>query len=469
LHGLLTSPATRWFSLTTENFDLALDDEVREFLYDSTSRMLAYFASAQSGFAVSVHEIYLDLVAFGTGVLQVLPDKTGRLRFTARQLANFYMTEDENGLIIETFRRFEDTAFNLMRMFDRPGDVLSEAIKTSAGREPNRDQKFSVVHAVYRRFQRDFRLANGANMPWASVYFEEKAGTVIREGGFRENPYLTPRWSKAPEEVFGRSPAITVLPTIKVINQMERTTLVAGEQAVHPPLNVPANGVEGPIRTAPGSLNYYRTGTSQFAAPLITGANPRIGQEMIQEKAAVIERAFFLDALKLPELDRMTAEEVITRRQQGLLTASPVLSRLQAELLRPVVERTFAWMRRNRRLSPLPEGLRRARMKVEFQSPMAQSQKASETGAILTAMQSSTPFITVNPNVMDNYDEDLAVRAIWEQSNADPTLLRPLEEVRARRQQRQQAEQAAQQVALAGGAAAAAKDAAAAGKDVRGG
>ena len=45
--------------------------------------------------------------------------------------------------------------------------------------------------------------------------------------------------------------------------------------------------------------------------------------------------------LRLPELDRMTAEEVITGRNLGLIMASPALSRLRIEPLDPAVIRVF--------------------------------------------------------------------------------------------------------------------------------
>ena len=289
---------------------------------------------------------------------------------------------------------------------------------------------------------------------------------MVRVGGFRRNPFLTPRWAKAPEETFGRSPAIQMLPSIKMINQMARTVIAAAQQAVHPPMLVPANGVEGPVRTAPGSITYTRAGTGQRPEPLLTGVNPRLGQDMIDSVAAQIEKAFFLDALKLPELDRMTAEEVITRRQQGLLTASPVISRLNSELLSVAVIRVYDWMRSTRRLGEVPDGVNRARLKIDFRSPMAQSQKATEGGAVLQAIQSMVPVINADPESFLIIDSDKTNRFLWESANAPPDLLRSVEEVSSIREQRAQQQQLEQQVALAGGAAAAAKDAAAAGRDV---
>ena len=468
LHGLLTNPATRWYSLVTEDFDLRVDETVRKFLYDATTRGLAYMASPMSNFAVAIHETYLDLVVFGTAILQVSPDRRGLLKFNAHQLANFYMCEDPDGNVDETFRNFELTAMEARVLFSKKTDVLPDEILDALERDKNPRQKFPIVHMIARRSSRDVSRGDGKNMPWASVYILEKTGHVIREGGFRRNIYLTPRWGKAPEETFGRSPAIMMLDDIKMINAMQHTVIMAAQQAVAPPMVAPANGVEGPIRTAPFSITYTRAGMGQKPEPLFQGGNPRLGNEQIDRVAAQIEKAFFLDALKLPELDRMTAEEVITRRQQGLLTASPVISRQNSELLSPSVMRVFHWMRSTRRLGEVPDGLSRARLKVDFRSPMAQSQKASEGGAVLNALNNLISIAAVDPGVMQVVDSDKTARFLWETGNAPPDLLKSEDEVAAIRQQQAQAEQMEQQVALAGGAASAAKDMAAAGRDSRG-
>ena len=468
MHGLQANEATRWYSLITEDFDQRIDVEVRKFLYNATSHGLSYLASPMSGFPTAISECYLDLVVFGTGIMSGTPDKENILRFNARQLANFFMCEDPNGVINETFRRYELTSREISKEFDKPDDDIPDEIKDHIRDGKNLDKKWTIIHEVSRRLKRNVTSAMPRNMPWMSIYILEKTGHLIRESGFRRNPYITPRWSKSPEEVFGRSPAIMMLPSIKMINQMSKTVITAAQIAVHPPMLVPANGMQGPVRLAPGSMTYTRTGTSQKPEPLITNVDPRIGQEMIDAVALQIERAFFLDALKLPELDRMTAEEVITRRQQGLLTASPVISRLNAELLSPIVLRTFHWQRTTRRLGPVPDGLSRARLKIDFRSPMAQSQKASEGGAVLTAIQSMTPILAVDPTSFGVVNADKVNRFLWESANAPPDLLNTEEEVAARRQQESEQQQLEQQVALAGGAAAAAKDAAAAGKDVAG-
>ena len=469
LYGLLANPATNWYSLVTEDFDLRVDEGVRKFLYDATNRGLSYLASSASGFPTALHEVFLDLVSFGTGIMQASTDKLNMLRFNSRQLANFFMCENPDGVVDETFRRFELDAHEATHLFDKDGDVLPEEILDHFRDDKDNKRKWWFVHEVSRRLDRDITRNDPKNKPWSSIYFLEKTGEVIRESGFPFNIYITPRWSKSPEEVFGRSPAMMMLPTIKMANEMSRTVITAAQQAVAPPMLVPANGVQGSIRTAPHSITYTRTGVNQRPEPLFTGANIKLGLDMIEQVELKIERAFFLDALKLPELDRMTAEEVITRRQQGLLTASPVITRLNAERLSKSVIRTFKWQLATRRLGEVPDGLRNTQMKIDFRSPMAQSQKSAESGAVQLAIQSMVPLLNVDPSTFQIIDQDETARFLWNAANASPRLLRSREDVAALRQQDAQRQALEQQVALAGGAASAAKDAAAAGRDVAGG
>ena len=67
LHGLLTSGAAPWFHLDMKDEEIGRDDDVREWLQDTSQRMLRGFD--QSNFGTEVHEMYVDLVVFGTGCM----------------------------------------------------------------------------------------------------------------------------------------------------------------------------------------------------------------------------------------------------------------------------------------------------------------------------------------------------------------------------------------------------------------
>src|SRR5262245_319715 len=75
LHGLLTSPSAPWFYLRTQDDRLNSDDEVMLWLEDTSQRMYNVFNSATANFNPQAHETYLDIGAFGTGVMSVLEEQ----------------------------------------------------------------------------------------------------------------------------------------------------------------------------------------------------------------------------------------------------------------------------------------------------------------------------------------------------------------------------------------------------------
>ena len=460
---MLFNTGIRWFELTTENEEVNKSHEVRQWLYDSTNKMLSYFDNTSTGFSISGHEIALDLVTFGTGVL-LLKEQDGYLKFQARSLANIYLKSDDAGSVTDVFRRFEMPVWEVVKEFGL--ENVREKCKSMYEDPQRRDKKVMLIHQVYLRTDREYGKRDKTNKPWGSCYVEVDAKHLLQEGGFDENPYIVVRWSKAAEEVYGRSPAMEVLPSIRVINAMARTTLEASELAVRPPVIVGAGTMEGPIRTAPGSIMYVRQGTRDVPQPFNSGARPDIGHEMMEREEAKIEKAFFADRLSLPQNDRMTATEIIERRQQGLMVVSPILSRLYSEWLNPVIKRVFEFMLKRGLISPVPEVMMGTKFKINYISPMAVSRKASVSQAFMTAMSTAQMLIQVDPTVMQNLDVDGIFRSLMAQNNVDPTFLKTEGEVQMMRQQEAQQAQMQEQMAMAQQAASAAKDGASAASDL---
>ena len=461
LDGMLTNTAIRWFEVLSDDNDVNEDRDAQAWLYDTTSRILAYLDSTDSGFATAAHELYLDLVSFGTAVMLVR-EHNGRLVYQARQLSNIYLMTDDAGDLTDVYREFELPAWEALEEF---GDGVSEKCRKMAEEDTSRDRKIKMLHHVYRRTMRDEAKYDGENKPWGSAYIEIDNKHLSRYGGFDMNPYIVARWSRAAEESYGRSPAMQVLPTIRVLNAMAKTVLEAAEMAVRPPVMVSAGTIEGPIRTAPGSIMYVRQGTRDYPQPFTSGARPDIGHEMMAREEEKVEQAFFLDRLRLPDNDRMTATEIMERRQQGLLIASPVLARLYAEWLDPVITRTYEWMQARGMLLPAPEGVGGTGMRVHYVSPMAISRRASQTQGFLQAMSAATPLIQTDPSVLQNLNADLIFRSLMRANNVDPKYLKSDRDVQQARMQ--QAQQAAmqQQMAMAQQGASAAKDAATASRE----
>jgi len=433
LSGLLTNTSTKWFNLQPTNPIHAKRESVMRYLDEVSRLMMDHFDSNRSRFSVATHELYLDLVTFGTGVIFVRNTPSGPV-FQARRLADFYIVEDENGDISECYRSFKMNLREAYRTFGDSlhPDVLDEikeqgdSVQTS---NIDEESDLEFVHVIIRRYHRDIFKLDHTNMKYASMYIDVSNKHMVSKGGYRRMPFLVPRYSKAPEETYGRSPAMSILPGIKVANALSRSVMEATELAIRPPITVPANGIEGPIRTSPGSIIYTRQGTKDMIRPLTSGANPMMGENLLQRQEARIEKAFFLDKLKLPDNDRMTATEIIQRRQEGLMAAAPILARLYSEFLDPLIRTTYEVMSDNGLLPPMPEAMKGVEYAPEYRSPMATSKKAASAQAFLQAVQTAGPLINTNPAVMMNINADEAFRDIFYMSGVDPSYLRTREEV----------------------------------------
>ena len=114
LHGMLTSGATPWFHLTLKDDDLGRDEEVQAWLEDSSQRMMR--AITTSNFETEIHEMYVDLVVFGTGCMFAEMDKEN-LRFSTRHISEFFVAEDQYGIVDTVFRKYKLPARQAVQRF----------------------------------------------------------------------------------------------------------------------------------------------------------------------------------------------------------------------------------------------------------------------------------------------------------------------------------------------------------------
>lgn len=440
LDGLLTNSAIRWFMLVPADPSKKVNESTRRRLFGATNAILAWFDNPESGFGMSIPEVYRDLTAFGTGCVSVIGRPNMLPRLQSRSLSSIYLEQNDDGEIEAVHRLFKMSGQKLAMTF--PDADLSRVESSSRP-----DEKHSVIHSTYRRYKRDPYKVDSGNMPWASCYVLEGVGKILSEGGFPRNPYLTPRWDKTPEEVYGRSPSIHALTSIRSLNATAKQVLQAGDLAIRPPMMAPANGMEGSLKMSPGAVNYMRAGMREKPEPLVTGVRPDFGDREIERRSKLIERHFYVDRLQLPDQDRMTAAEIYARQSQGMVTFSPIIGRLISELLHPLVMETYIALSRLRGedLIDLPP----SELAVAYTSPLAGTRDAAQSQAFDAVLSSVIPLAQANPAVLDVLDEEEAVRRLAQWRRLDPEILRTEREVAEIRAARQQAQQAAAAVSLA--------------------
>ena len=449
LHGMLTNPSTPWFSLRYKDQGLDMDDEAKLWLEGVTETM--YTAFNRSNFQQEIFELYHDLITFGTAAMFIEEDQGDLLKFSTRHINEIYITENDKGRIDTVYRKFKITLRAAAQQF---GTFLSEEAKTKVEKDPF--DEIDILHAVYPRQEFDPRKKDKENMEFESVYVEYKNGNELSVGGFVEFPFVVPRYLKASHEIYGRSPAMTALPDVKMLNEMSKTTIKAAQKQVDPPLLVPDDGFLLPVRTVPGGLNFYRSGTRDRIEPLNIGANNPLGLNMEEQRRTAIRNVFYVDQLMLQQGPQMTATEVIQRNEEKMRLLGPVLGRLQSELLKPMIDRCFAILLRNNQFAQAPEFLSGQDIEIEYVSPLAKAQKGTELSSITRAIEILGSLANVAP-VFDYINFDALVKHVADLVGVPQKVLKLQSQVNAEREQAaQQQEQMAQmqqlqQVAKAGG------------------
>ena len=433
LHGMLTNPSTPWFTLRFKQLESLNDDEAKLWLEEATEVM--YTAFNRSNFQQEIFELYHDLITFGTAAMFVEEDEEDLIKFSTRHIDEVYVAENEKGKIDTIFRKFHMTSRALVQKF---GNNVSQDIQTSVKKNPY--EEIQIIHAVYPRNEFNPKKKDKANMPFESVYFEYKNGNELSVSGFKEFPFVVPRYLKASHEVYGRSPAMTALPDVKMLNEMSKVTIKAAQKQVDPPLLVPDDGFLLPVRTVPGGLNFYRSGTRDRIEPLNIGANNPLGLNMEEQRRDAIRAVFYVNQLQLQQGPQMTATEVIQRNEEKMRLLGPVLGRLQSELLKPLIDRVFNILLRNNQFAQPPESLSGVEIDIEYVSPLAKAQKSTELQSIMRGIEILGSLANVAP-VFDYVNFDNLVKHVADIVGMPQKLLKSQSEVTAIRDQQQQQQQ----------------------------
>jgi len=451
LHSFLTNPAERYFTIGIDGVpDEYVDEDAREWLEFITDLIYAEYQRPSSNQSHALHEGYLDLGSFGTAVLnQEWDDESEGIAFRAEPLSSCFILEDGRAGLVDTLYRERRMSFR--QAAQRFGlENLPPKMQQEAAKEGGEDKEFCILHAVYPRTDRDPKNKTKTGKKYASVWVCETTKETIEEGGYDSFPYHVPRWEKLAGETYGRSPALTCLPDIRMVNRMEMVLIKAGQKAVDPPIFLPDDCFMQPISMSPGAINFLMGNEpgKQIFSPQFAGNIP-IGLEQTNQKREFILRCFYADWFRLGK-DRveMTALEVTERRQEQLRLLSPMLGRIERELLTPMIYRSYQLLSEHGRIPGAPESIDRP-LRINYRSPASRAQREGRMIDSMRFLQNILPLSQARPSILDVIDEDEFVRQQADGIGVSTKIIRPMEEVIAMREQRQQAESMAQAAQIA--------------------
>jgi Bacteriophage head to tail connecting protein len=468
----LTTPTQPWFRLTVEDTDIAEAQGVRVWLERAERLMGRIFA--KSNFYQSIAELYKELGAFGTAALWQDEDFDTVSRFYPLTAGEYSVGAGNDGRVNVLYREMDMTTEQLAERFGL--DSCSLAVRDAYDRG-DYDQWHGVCHAIepYSPRFRDEPRAQRWKDGYVSVYFElgggsdDKGDKLLSVKGYPDCPVHVPRWSVVLPEAYGWGPGHKALPSIKSLQLLERRAAQAVDHKVNPALQGPPHLSQ--LDRLPGSYNPVAAGQAATVAPLYDLRAFSLQEAMIQQQQLEqrISRTFYADLfLMMTGLDRrdITATEIHERHEEKLLMLGPVLTRLNDELLNPLIDRTFGmitraslpfWQRGEPgMLPPPPPELSGADLKVEFLSSLQQAARAVGVLAVEKLASFVGAVAAFDPSAAQKFDSMQAVDDVAERLGVSPRIVRSDDDVAEIHAQQEEAAQRQQQMQMLQGAAQAA-------------
>ena len=476
LESRLTPRGRQWFGLEPEDPDLRKDAEIMRYLEGLRDAVLESLEAPGANFYGQMHEVYMGLGAFGNGALftdEALPDESsdGAMRFIRAHIGNLCFLQNPHGVVDTIYREFSISAKAAKQMWGErtPPSVEQRLAANDVA------SKCSFLHCVRPRPSAAAygRLGAGRG-PFQSVYLSVVDRLALEVGGYHENPYAISRWTLAPEENYGRSPAMHALPNLNTLQEMMRTHIQAGHKQVDPPLlgyDDDELGGGRSVQLYPGGWNPGGLDSQGNALikPLHTVGKIELSEAMLERERATVDDFFFVSLLQVGhEHPQRTATEVlqITEEQGWLMT--PTLGRQQSELLGPFLRRAVAIMVRSGRVGPPPQKLLESggHYKIVYLSPLTYAQRAGEARAIASTYEFLSGISAAkggDPSVFDVMNDEEATRRFAQIQGVPQEVVRSEDEVLALRNERAQRQQLAEALAAGEQLGKIAKDVAASG------
>lgn len=449
----------RYHKLVCADEGLNDDSDVRKYLEAVTDILFKVRYAPQANFQSQSGEVILDIGAFGTGIL-FIDDVLGiGIRYKSFPLAETYIAEDAHGRVDTLHRKFPMTAHQAATLFGL--DRLPDRIRNAY--EKDKSQKFDFLHCVKPNDERKSGRRDWRGMEFYSCYIALEDRSTLSEGGYRAFPFAVPRYETSPRECYGRSPAMNVLPAIKLLNEQKKTVLRAGQRVVDPPIMLSDDGSLQAFNVRPNALNYGYVGADgrALALPFRTEGRVDIGIDMMNAEREAINDAFFVTLFRiLVEEPQITATEAMLRAQEKGQLLAPTMGRIQTELLGPLIQRELDVLAQSGSLPEMPRALIEAggQIKIEYQSPLNLAQRAGAGVGIMNTIQAVAPLAQIDQTVMMLFAPVEIARELATINGVPEKVMRTPDQIAAMQERNAQAAQAQQLLAAAPVAAGAAKD-----------
>lgn len=369
--------------------DDAIRPEIEQVLESLNRRLFMYVH--KSGFDLATGEALFDL-SVSKGVWQILEgdDDAMPVRCTALPASHVACDEGPYGEVDGTFRKFRMRARLVEQKWTDAR--LPSHILEALGR--NEDPELQLFEATILDHK-----PNDKEFPWAYRVMlagnaSDEPDVVVRRD-LRMNPHVVARWHHMVGETEGFGPAVLALDDALMLNRAKEVTLQNALMAISGILLTGEGNIMNldTLAISPGAI--IEAADVDALRHVQWNARLDLGQIVMAELIASIEKIMLVNALPPPEGSGRSEFELIARLQELQKDTGPPIARLKVELIEPVLRR-FISILKHRKGGFLPElkkledllGIKSAAidglfLKIQVISPLAQAENTRELEAFL--------------------------------------------------------------------------------------
>lgn len=433
--------STQYIRLKFGDKDLDKLPAVRRWCERAADRLHSIRYAPHTGFAVQSGEDFRQLGSYGTGPLYTGEKKGVGLFYKAVHLSKCYIDEDFSGQVDTVHIKEEQTARQLKQDFG--ADALTGKMR-DALQKNKLDEKFEIIRIVCPNgdLQPDMLDRRSMSIDSLTIAVGEKA--ILRRKGYHSMPISVSRHVTGPDDIYGSSPAVRTLPTIRGLQQIAQTNLRAAHKMVDPALAFFDDDGINSLVTRPGGANAgLVTEEGQFLVHAMpTASNLPVGLEVQENERKIVRTAFLEDYFKLLVED--TAQRSATAvleiaAKQGVLVA-PYAGRYETEKQNPVTQRDLDLAMRAGQVEPFPPEVLEAGAypMIEYENPLTRMARAERAAGMSRWIESLAPLAQVDDGaVFDHINTDEAASGMADALGVPDSWIATPEEVAAKRKARE--------------------------------
>lgn len=418
IHMALTPPKQQWAELEAgDEIPEEQKDDFNKELHAYTAKLFGFIR--ESNFDLVIHECYRDL-AVGTAALQIIEgDDENPIIFRSVPINQLYIEDSICGLIDSCYREFGEV---------RIADILTEFPNASLPSEYLKHFETNPNSTVKNLYQAMVYVAGDKQLPYHYVLWID--GHILESKRLESSEWVIFRWSKINNQAYGIGVCIEALPAALSLQEIARIELESANFNLSKPYMGISDGIFNPwtykieankIIPIASSINGQPP-----LIPLPDTANPAFMQLTSETLRMQINQMMYAQPLGSVEGPVRTATDSAIRQRNLLEEIGPVMTRLESELLAPLIKRIIYILGKRGDLKALK--IDGKEIQVRFKSPLVTAQGQESVRKVLDAVQvyqaiygpeSSQMFL--NPGELPHW--------IWEQFGNDPKLIPSREEL----------------------------------------